>query len=89
MSECNACKYKTNGTHGEHCYMFINRPRGLCMLHTPHPNRREGEFKAFADAYYQGFGNLPGRLKKRISLEMLRGIFDHMVVPALEKYKGN
>jgi hypothetical protein len=38
-----------------------------------------------ADAYYARASELAPRLKKRVSLEMLREIFDRMVAPAVRE----
>lgn len=43
---------------------------------------REGRL---ADAYYARVSELAPRSKKRISLEMLREIFDRMVAPAVRE----
>lgn len=41
--------------------------------------------KSLADAYYAGFAEMPPRIKQRVSLEMLREIFNRMVVPAIRE----
>jgi len=43
---------------------------------------REGRL---ADAYYARVSALAPKIKKRVSLEMLREIFDRMVVPAVRE----
>ena len=40
-----------------------------------------------ADVYYKSFGELPDRVKKRVSAEMLSEVFRCMVVPAIDEVR--
>ena len=41
-----------------------------------------------ADVYYSNYQNMDKRLRRKFSTEMLRAVFDHMVIPAIEKARA-
>jgi len=68
--------------------VFISiRPVGTDEVECPlcHEMAATSTINGVSDAYYDGFKNLPDRIKKSISLDQLKQIFDHMVIPAIEK----
>ena len=39
-------------------------------------------------SYSDGFVNMPEDVRKKLSCHMIKNIFDHMVIPAINKARG-